>query len=382
MRIVSCLFLGTLLLAACDTGTGSTASGGMSTSGGMTGGSGTSTAGAIPPAPITTIAGKGSNGEGFAGGDAGTAEFNMPGGIAVTDGGIIYVADTGNNAIRKIDAQGNVSTVAGLGFAMPGFVDGTPRTALFNGPTGVAVDAAGNIYVADHGNSAVRKIDSHGNVSTFLQAQTGSFIASGPDAGVRYPYGVAVDAAGNVYVSDSGNNAIRKIDTSGNVTTLAGGVGHALGFVNGDAGTAELQPPCGLAVDASGNIYFAEQENNDVRKVDTQGNVSSVAGLGPTKYGFVDGAAATAELFQPFDVALDAVGNVYVADQRNNAVRKIDSQGNVTTIAGRGPGKPGFVNGDAGTAEFDYPAGLAVYSNGNIFVADEMNNAIREIAPQ
>jgi streptogramin lyase len=382
MRIVTFLFLGTSLLAACGSG-GPTTSGGMTSGGSLTGGMGTSTAAAIPAAPITTIAGKGSNGEGFAGGDAGTAEFNMPGGITVGDGGVIYVADTGNNAIRKIDALGNVSTVAGLGFATPGFTNGTTRNATFNMPSGVAVDGAGNIYVADTGNSAVRKIDTHGNVTTFVPAQTGSFVASGAGAAVRYPYGVAVDAAGNVYVADSGNNAIRKINTLGNITTIVGGPGRPLGFVNGDAGTAELQPPDGLAVDGNGNIYFAEQVNNDVRKVDQQGNVSTVAGLGPGsgKYGFVDGTAATAELFQPFDVAVDSAGNVYVADQRNNAVRKVDPQGNVSTLAGRGPGKAGFIDGDAGTAELNYPTGVAVYSNGNVFVADQNNNAIREIAP-
>src|SRR5277367_4335410 len=134
MRIVSSIFVGTFLLAACGTGTSSTASSGMSTSGGMTGGNGTSTVGAMPSAPITTIAGKGPSGEGFAGGDAGTAELYMPGAISVASGAL-YVADTMNNAIRKIDAKGNVSTVAGLGSAMPGFVNGTTRNALFNTPT-------------------------------------------------------------------------------------------------------------------------------------------------------------------------------------------------------------------------------------------------------
>ncbi len=380
MRIISSLFLGACLLAACGNGTGgSTASSGMTT-GGLTGG--TSTAAFMPSAPITTLAGMGSMGEGFANGDAGKAEFNMPGQLTYVDGGAIYVADTGNNAIRKIDPSGNVSTIAGLGFSMHGLVNGSTKIAEFNTPSAVAVDSLGNIYVADTGNSVVRKIDSHGSVTTLLAAQTGSFVASGPTAGVRYPYGVAVDSAGNLYIADSGNNAIRKIDTMGNITTLIGGPGHGLGFVDGDAGTAEIQPPDGLAIDASGNIYFAEQVNNAVRKVDPQGNVSTIAGLGPTKYGFVDGPAASAELFQPFDVAVDTAGNIYVADQRNNAIRKIDTKGNVTTLGGRGPGKPGLVNGDAGTAEFDYPIGVTVDGDGDVFVADQNNNAIREITPQ
>ncbi len=377
MRISVWLFLAAAPLLACGTGGPSNTAG--SATGTVNGGTATSTAGSLPAA-ITTIAGKGATGEGFANGDAGTAEFYKPAGLAFDSAGNLYVADEDNNAIRKIDPSGNVSTVAGLGYGQHSLLNGGPKTAEFYSPLAVAVDSSGNIYVADSMNSAVRKIDSHGTVSTFVGPQLDSFVSSGPDALVRYPSGVAVDAAGNVYVSDSGNNAIRKVDSKGNVTTVIGGPTN-LGFADGDAGTGKLQPPYGIAVDATGNIYFVDQDNNAIRKIDGQGNLSTLAGKGTSAHGFIDGAAGTAQLFQPFALCLDAAGNIYFSDQRNNAIRKIDTQGNVSTLAGHGPNSSGDVDGDAGVAALNSPTGVAVDSAGNLYFADQDNNAIRRYTP-
>jgi len=380
MRITASLFLGGFLagaLCACGSGmSGSNGPGGAS-NGTATGGM---TSGGHGPLLVTTVAGKGPDGEGLMNGDAGTAELYGPTGLAFDGSGNLYVADSSNNAIRRIDANGIVTTVDGLGYGMDGLVNGGPKTAEFHGPLAVAVDSSGNLYVADAQNSVVRRIDTSHNVTTFIPEQTGSFVSSGQGAGVLVPSGIAIDSAGNIYVADHGNNAIRKVNSHGDVSTLVGGPGH-VGFTDGDAGMAQFQPPVGLAVDSAGNVYFADQGNNAIRKVDSSGNVSTVAGKGPKTYGFVDGDASTAELFQPYALTVDSSGNLYVADQRNNAIRKIDPQGNVTTLAGRGPSKSGFMDGDAGTAELYYPSGVAVDSSGNVYVGDEMNNAVRKITP-
>ncbi len=317
---------------------------------------------------------------GFVSGAAGTAELDQPAGLAIDSAGNLYVADSSNNAIRKIDTHGNVSTVSGLGYGSNGLRNGGPKTAEFNNPLGVAIDSAGNLYVADNANSAIRKIDTHGNVTTFVGPGGTTFVSSGEGAGMNYPSGIAIDSSGNLYVADSDENAIRKIDPSGNVSTIAGDQYH-LGFADGDAGTAKFQPPFGIAVDAAGNVYFTDQIDNAIRKVDTQGNVTTLAGLGSEKHGFVDGSAATAQLFEPCNLVPDTAGNIYFTDQRNNAVRKLDPQGSVSTIVGRGPASDGFVNGDAGVAELNYPSGLVLDSAGNIYVGDLNNNAVRKITP-
>jgi streptogramin lyase len=367
--------LGAGLLSACD-GTGGSTGSGASTGTQATGGTATATGGSV--LAVTTVAGLGPNSDGFVNGVAGVAQFDQPAGLAMDSAGNLYVADSLNNAIRKIDTQGNVTTVAGLGFGSMGLRNGGVKTAEFNNPLGVAVDSSGNLFVADNANSAIRKIDTHGNVTTFVGPEGTTWVSSGEGAGVNYPTGIAIDSSGNLYVADGDDNAIRKIDPSANVSTIAGGPGH-LGFSDGDAGTAKFQPPYGIAVDTAGNVYFTDQIDNAVRKVDTQGNVSTLAGLGSAKHGFVDGSAATAQLFEPCNLAPDTAGNLYFTDQRNNAVRKIDPQGNVSTIVGRGPASDGFVNGDAGTAEFNYPSGVVLDSSGNLYVGDLMNNAVRKI---
>ena len=284
------------------------------------------------PYTFTTLTGNA--GYGSADGPANDARFFNPRGVAVDSARNVYVADTGNHTIRKITADGVVSTIAGTA-GVSGSADGTGSAARFKFPYGVAVDSNGNIYVADQGNGAIRKITPAGVVSTLA----GSF---------AFPQGLAVDSAGNVYVADSGNNAIRKITPAGVVSTLA--VGFLL--------------PSGVTVDTARNVYVADTNNHAIRKITPAGVVSTLA----------------AGFFQPTGVAVDSAGNVYVADQRNHTIHKITPKGVVSTMAGA-VGVPGSADGTGSAARFDSPFGVTVDNAGNIYVGDTFNDTIRKITP-
>ena len=274
--------------------------------------------------------------EGFADGPGATARFSDPFGVAVDGAGNVYVADTGNQRIRRIDATGFVTTLAGTGDV--GFTDGPGASALLNNPMGVAVDVAGNVYVADRYNHRIRRIDPAGNVTTFAGSGAtgigkGGF-ADGPGPSARFndPIGVVVDAGGNVFVADAGNHRIRRIDPAGNVTTFAGtGV---RGYVDGSGPTAQFNDPFGVMVDGVGDIYVADTGNHRIRRIDSTGNVTTLAGTGVS--GFADGSGTAVRFNGPVGVAVDAGGNVFVTDAGNQRIRRIDSAGNVTTYAGTG----------------------------------------------
>jgi len=268
-----------------------------------------------------------------------------------------------------------VSTLAGSG--MVGSTDGTGTAASFYAPTGVAVDAAGNVYVSD-GNNLIRKITPSGVVTTFAgSGKAGSQNGTGIAASFNGATGVAVDAAGNVYVSD-GNNLIRKITPSGVVTTLAGG-GLRLGYVTNGTGTAAtFNYPYSLAADAGGNVYVSDQGYYLIRKITPSGVVTTLAGSGGQ--GDANGTGTAASFDDPTGVAVDAAGNVYVADDENNLIRKITPSGVVSTFAGSG--KAGSENGTGISASFNAPNGVAVDAAGNVYVVDAGNNLIRKIALQ
>ena len=307
----------------------------------------------------------------FAGKDGAAFLFTYPSGMAVDIAGNVYVADEGNHRIRKITAAGEVSTLAGSGTA--GFSNAVGTTAQFDSPGGVAVDAAGNVYVADSGNHRIRKITAAGVVSTLAGSGVASFL-DGTGAASRFdsPRGVAVDAAGNVYVADTVNNRIRKITAGGVVTTLAGSA--VAGFLDGTGAAAQFFNPSGVAVDAAGNVYVADTLNNRIRKITAGAVVTTVAGSGVG--GFADGTGAAAQFFNPVGVAVDAAGNVYVADRFNNRMRKITGVGVVSTLAGS---IPGYLDGPGSAALFLSPSGVAVDAAGNLYVADTTNHFIRQI---
>jgi len=272
-----------------------------------------------PVGTVTTFAG-GVNGS--TDGTGADARFNSPYGVAVDGDGNVYVADTSNHTIRKITAAGVVTTLAGTA-GSSGSADGTGAAARFWGPRGPAVDGGGNVYVADYGNYTIRKITAAGVVTT-LAGTAGSFGSAdgtGADARFFYPYGVAVDGDGNVYVADRANHTIRKITPAGVVTTLAGAAGSS-GSADGTGAVARFNYPDGVAVDGGGNVYVADTSNHTIRKITPAGVVTTLVGAA-TENGFSDGRGPLARLYAPYGVAVDGGGNVYVADYANHAIRKV-----------------------------------------------------------
>ncbi|HEX8109360.1 MAG TPA: NHL repeat-containing protein [Kofleriaceae bacterium] len=275
---------------------------------------------------VTTLAGA----AGFTGTDDGTgaaARFNLPEAVAVDGAGNVYVADTQNFTIRKITADGVVTTLAGVA-GVAGSADGTGAEAQFGNPTGLAVDGAGNVYVADRDNATIRKVT---------------------------PAGVAVDGAGNVFVADLGNFVIRKVTPAGVVTTFAGTAGMR-GSVDGTGPAARFEVVTDLAIDDAGNLYVADFGANVIRKITSAGVVTTLAGTADTS-GSADGTGAAARFNRPTGVAVDPAGNVYVTDTQNHTLRKITPAGVVTTVAGTA-GVAGIVLG--ATPGLAFPEYLAI----------------------
>ena len=266
-----------------------------------------------------------------------------------------------------------------------GSQDGQEKNAQFKWPNGVAIDAAGNVYVGDRGNHSIRKIDPSGLVSTLAGSagKYGDGDGAGSEARFWYPMGVAVDRAGNVYVADSSSDTIRKVTPDGTATTLAGshntdpakiGVGR---FADGNGRAAYFHYPTGVAVDRAGNVYVADSNNKLIRKITKSGDVTTLAGAKGISES-VDGDARSARFNSPFGVAMDDEGNLYVTD--NATVRKIDPRGTVSTLAGSA-GEIGTTDGVGSTARFQNPKGIAVDSKGNVYVTDDGNKNIRKITP-
>jgi uncharacterized protein YjiK len=326
---------------------------------------------------VTTLAGA-SGTSGSADNTGAAAHFYDPSGVAVDSAGNVYVADESNNTIRKVTATGVVSTLAGTP-GTSGSADGTGTAARFYYPTGVAVDSAGNVYVADT-NHTIRKVTAAGVVTT-LAGTPGIFgSVDGTGAAARFddPHGVAVDSAGNVYVADFYNSTIRKITATGVVSTLAGTPGVS-GSADGTGAAARFYNPTGVAVDSAGNVYVADSYNAAVRKVTAAGVVTTLAGTA-RMYGSADGTGAAARFEGPFGVAVDSADNVYIADEGNDTIRKVTAAGVVTTLAGTAS-MAGSADGTGTAARFNHPYGVAVDSAGNIYVADNGNHTIRKVTP-
>lgn len=344
--------------------------------------------GILPTVPVVveTVAGSGTSGDTSGPGTA--AEFNMPDGVTIREenaSDVAYITDMGNNEIKRIDGTGEVTLISGM--QTPGFVDGPADTAQFNTPDGITTDSSGNIYVADTLNNAIRKIDLFDQVTTIAGGgpeQPGSADGTGTAALFNGPTGITVDSSGNIYVADQGNDAIRKITPEGVVTTVVGNA-DTPGFVDGPPAAAQLNEPHGLAIDAAGDLYTTEWGNNAVRKIDMSNgeavSVSTLVGTGTA--GDTVGTTEMATLDKPHGVTVSTAGEVFVADENNNKIKAIDTaQNTVSTYAGTGDG--GYQDGNGSNAKFKSPRGLAlgVYKNTDLFVCDYNNNRVRKIAQQ
>lgn len=320
---------------------------------------------------INTVAGEGVFGFSGDGGSAVDAVLSSPAGLAL-HGGSLYVADQNNQRIRQVTTDGAIVTVAGNGTASDAGDGLAATSAGLSGPTGVAFDPAGNLYIADTRHNRVRRVDPSGVIVTFAGNGVASgFGGEGEPAGLtplNAPQGVAADLTGNVYIADTGHNRVIRVDTAGNIHTVAG---------TGTPGDSELNGPAGLALDGHGNLYIADTLNHRIRMLTPDGAVSTIAGTGAPGFSGDAGPAAAAELSGPSAVAVDAAGNIYIADTGNNRVRLVTPDGTITTIAGTGD--PGY-NGASGAAlevALSHPAGLAVDGQGDVWVADTGNNRVR-----
>jgi hypothetical protein len=336
--------------------------------------SSTSTLLIAPVFSVTTLAGN-SNVSGSQDGGGSTAQFWAPAGIAV-DSGNLFVADSYNSTIRKISPSGVVTTVAGLaGYA--GAADGGTNQAEFYWPYGVSIDSSNNIFVADTYNCSIRKITSN-TVSTVAgqSGSAGSTDGIGNNARFNYPYGIAADAGGALYIADTYNSTVRRIGADGVTRTIVG-LSGSTGVSDGTNSNARFNLPRGIAVDSSTNIFLADTGNSTVRRIKPAGTnwvVTTIVGT-PGLAGNADGVGTAARFDYPVALAVDFAGNVFVADQGNNSIRQITGGNSVTTLAGSTGA--GFADGPGTSAQFWSPSGLAVDNMGNIYIADTDNNVIR-----
>lgn len=334
---------------------------------------------------IVTVAGSGAAGYSGDGGPAVQAQLYEPAGVAVDSSGNLYIADTGNEVVREVTPDGLIQTFAGNGTAGYSGDGGAPTQAQLNfcirnsGANGLAVDSSGDLYIADCANNAVREVSS-GVIKTAAGTGTAGYAGDSGDAtsaNLKGPTGVALDSSGNLYIADSANQRIREV-SSGTITTFAGD--GTMGY-SGDGGTAtsaELSYPSGVAVNSSGDLFIADLDNERIREV-VSSNINTVAGVGSYGYAGDGGSALTALLNEPFGIARDSVGNLYVADFLNNRIREISS-GTITTIAGNGTLGYSGDGGQAVNAEVSSPSGVAVDPAGNIYIADTGNNVIRMVS--
>lgn len=319
---------------------------------------------------VTTLAGTASMA--FLDGTGSSARFMTPTGLTIDGQGNLYTVEWDSHSVRKITPSGVVTTIAGNGSY--GYANGNGTAAMFYHPHDIICDGSGNLFVADSYNNCIRKIDSNGVVTTWAgNISNGSSNGVGTNASFACPIGITIDAAKNLYVADAGNNLIRKIAPDRAVTTFAGS-GRS-GFTNGVGTSVAFTTPSNMVFDALGNLYLGERGNDSIRKITPEGVVSTFAGAGVA--GYYDGVASIARFSDPSGMVFDKYGNMYVADRINNAIRKISPNGMVTTIAGNGVS--GEVDGTGYSARLSQPYGLVQDAQGNLFFADISGFAIRKL---
>ncbi len=331
---------------------------------------------------ISTVAGSGITGYTGDGIAATSLGLDRPWAVALDASGNIYVADRNDQRIRKISTAGIMTTVVGTGaFGFSG--DGGPAiSAQIYDPSGIAIDGGGNMYIADYTNNRIRKVTPLGVISTYAGNGTGGYNFDGvaaTAAQLNHPKGLAVDASGNLYIADYGNNRIRKVTPAGIISTIAGDGTFGFGGDLGLATFAKLFFPSAVAVDGAGNVFIADENNQRIRKVNTSGFISTYAGTGAPGFSGDGAAATTAQLFDPSGLALDASGNLYIAEYTNNRIRKVTPAGIISTIAGTGTASFSGDGGAAVLATLNQPSGVAIDGTGNVYISDQFNDRIRKI---
>jgi sugar lactone lactonase YvrE len=325
---------------------------------------------------VTTIAGSGTGG--FSDGTGASASFSAAWGIAGDGAGNYYVADVDNNRIRKVTSSGVVTTVAGSN-SLVNNVDGPDSVATFEHPFGVALDNHGNIIVTNLGFNNIRMITPGGIVSTIagdIHGNSGNINATGNSARFYAPLGIVTDANNNIFVADAQNRSIREITPAGVVTTFAGS--GAMGSTNGNGTAASFNDPYGLGIDASGNLYVADPGNNNIRKITPAGDVTTFAGNGTQAS--LDGPALSASFNGPIGIVADHSGNLYVTDEEGQQIRMITSDGVVVTLAGNG--SKASVDGVGNFASFFYPLGITIDPDGTMYMIDNGTNLVRKMTVQ
>jgi sugar lactone lactonase YvrE len=330
---------------------------------------------------ITIFAGNGTSGDSGDGGPALYAAFRNPAGVALDNSGDLFLTDSYYNRVRKISTNGIITTVAGGGVSLGDGGAGTNAALYLGKPAGIAVDTAGNLFIADDGNNRIRMVNTNGIISTVAGNGASGYFGDGyaaTNAELKGPQAVAVDAMGNLFIADTQNSRIRKVDTNGIITSVAG-KGYLLYYGDGGAATNAGFAPFGVAVDALGEFFIADQNNNRIRKVDTNGIITTIAGKGTIGYSGDGGNATNAALNHPASVFVDATGNLLIADSSNDAIRKVGTNGIITTVAGTGSTSFGGDGGSATNAALINPYDVAINTAGELFIADINNSRIRKV---
>ena len=333
----------------------------------------------LPNNLIATVAGNGTAGFAGDGGLATTGEVFAPCGVAADRAGNLFIADSSNNRIRRVNTSGLLSTIAGTGVAGFAGDNGPATSARLNTPRGVALNNTGNLFIADFPNNRIRRVDTNGIITTTAGNGGSGFTGDGVAATnttLYWPQNMAADSAGNLFIADSENNRVRKVDTNGIITTVAGNGTAGFAGDGGMATNASLNLPRAVAPDGNGNLFIADSNNHRIRKVDAYGVITTVAGNGSSAFSG-DFGMATNTGIAPYGVAVDAFGDLLIADQFNNRIRRVDPYDIITTVAGIGPGGYRGDGGPAVSAWLNAPSGVALDGYGRTLIADTSNNRIR-----
>jgi len=339
---------------------------------------------------IETVAGTGDRGFSGDGGDAIAARLNEPSGVAVDGAGNIYIADNDNNRIRRVDREGKITTVAGTGKSGFSGDSGPATEAELNNPYGVWVSASGEVYIADQRNHRVRKVSQDGVIETIAGNGVSGYSGDGgpaTEASLSYPDDMVLNSEGELFIADAGNDVVRRILVDGSIDTFAGSGKHAYNGASahsGDGGPAtlaQLDTPAALAIDPKGNLYIADLRNHAIRKVSTEGVITTIAGTGRAGFNGDRRDATKAMLDEPGGVAIDKDGSLLIAEGGNWRVRRLARDGSIKTIAGNGTEGFSGDGGDAGLAQFSTLDFVAIGPQGEIYVADYGNHTIRVLKP-